>query len=166
MNSDEFRPWNQAYVVTGGLILWLAWMFFNGASGYTIYGNPSTTCMFAFRKNAPPKIMMNTFVCAAISGIVVVYVKPHIMRTYSHVSRYDCFACTNGVITGLTAISACADVVEPWYAFVIGIVSAFAYILGCKVMLWFKIDDPCEAFPVHLFGGAWGQLAAGLFDLQ
>ena len=165
MNSDEFRPWNQAYVVTGGLILWMAWLFFNGASGYTIYGNPATTSMFAFRKNAPPKIMTNTFLCAAISGIVVVFVKPHIMRTYSHVSKYDCLAMSNGVITGLTAISACADVVQPWYAIVIGIISAFAYILGCKVMVWFRIDDPCEAFPVHLFGGAWGTLAAGLFDL-
>ena len=79
-------------------------MFFNGASGYSIYANPANTCMFALRKNGPAKIMMNTFVCAAIAGIVVVYVKPHIMRTFSHVNRYDCFACTNGVIAGLTCI--------------------------------------------------------------
>ena len=139
-------------------------MFFNGASGYTLYGTPASTCMFAMRKNGPAKIMMNTFVAAAIAGIVVVYIKPHIMRTFSHVSRYDCHACTNGVIAGLTAISGSCNVTEPWYAFVIGAIAGFAYILGCKVMVWCKIDDPCEAFPVHLFGGAWGQIAVGFFD--
>lgn len=139
-------------------------MFFNGASGYTIYGNPDTTCMFAKRANGPAKIMMNTFIAASIAGIVVVYVKPHIMKTYSHVSKYDCFACTNGVITGLTAISGVCNDTEPWFAFIIGLIAAFAYMLGCKVMIWFKIDDPCEAFPVHLFGGIWGQLAVGFFN--
>ena len=139
-------------------------MFFNGASGYTIYGNPDTTCMFAKRANGPAKIMMNTFIAASIAGIVVVYVKPHIMKTYSHVSKYDCFACTNGVITGLTAISGVCNDTEPWFALIIGLIAAFAYMLGCKVMIWFKIDDPCEAFPVHLFGGIWGQLAVGFFD--
>ena len=163
-NSDEFRPWNQAYIVTGGLILWLAWMFFNGGSTYDIYADPSTSCMFAYRKNGPAKIMMNTFLSATTAGIIVVYIKPHIMGTYSHVSRYDCGACTNGVLCGLVSITGCCDCVEPWFAFCIGIIAAFAYIFGCKVLEWLHIDDPCEASPVHMFGGTWGTLATGLFS--
>lgn len=119
--------------------------------------------MFAMRKNGPAKIMMNTFISATIAGIVTVFAKPHVMGTYSHVSRYDCGACTNGVLIGLVAITGCCDVVEPWYAFIIGIIAGFFYILGCKVLDWLHIDDPCEASAVHMFGGIWGTLATGLF---
>lgn len=31
-------------------------------------------------------------------------------------------------------------------------------------MLRFRIDDAVDAIPVHLFGGAWGVIAAGLFS--
>jgi Amt family ammonium transporter len=139
-------------------------MFFNGGSTYDMYGNPATTCMFAMRKNGPAKIMMNTFLSATISGIIVVYVKPHVTGTYSHVSRYDCHACTNGVLCGLVAITGCCDVVEPWFAFVIGIIAAFFYMLGCKVTELLKIDQPCESSAVHMFGGIWGCIATGLFS--
>jgi len=31
-SSDEFRPHSQPYIVYGTLILWIAWLFFNGGS--------------------------------------------------------------------------------------------------------------------------------------
>jgi hypothetical protein len=68
----------------------MAWMFFTGGSTYNMYGNPLTTCMFAARKNGPAKVIMNTFISPAASGIIVAYLKPFVMRTYSHVSKYDC----------------------------------------------------------------------------
>jgi ammonia channel protein AmtB len=67
--------------------------------------------MFAMRKNGPAKIMMNMFVTAASSGMIVVYIKPLVMGTFSPVSRYDCAGCTNGVLCGLVAVSGCADVI-------------------------------------------------------
>lgn len=97
--------------MTGGLILWLAWLFFNGGSTYDFYEDPSNTAMFVPRANGPAKVMMNTFISATISGIVVVYVKPHVMGTYSHVSRYDVGACTNGILVGLVGVTGCCDVI-------------------------------------------------------
>lgn len=70
-STDEFRPHNQAYIVYGTLILWVAWLFFNGGS----QGN-----LFAPRANSPAKIIINTWLAGAIAGIVTVYVKPHVLK--------------------------------------------------------------------------------------
>lgn len=97
---DEFRPHNQAYIVFGTLVLWVAWLFFNGGS---------QNDMFAPRTNAPPKIILNTWLSGAVGGVVAVYVKPHILRTYSFVNRFDCTTLCNGILAGLVGITGCCD---------------------------------------------------------
>lgn len=104
---------------------------------------------------------MNTWLAGAGSGIVSVFIKPRIMGNYNIVSKLDCVSLCNGVICGLVAITGCCDCVRPYIALVIGIIAAFAYILGCKVIEKIKLDDAVEAVPVHLFGGIWGTLATG-----
>jgi Amt family ammonium transporter len=107
--------------------------------------------------------MMNTWIAGAISGIIAVFVKPHVMGTYTKVSRLDCCTLCNGILCGLVSITGCCDCVEPYIAFVIGVIAALVYILGCKIMEVLRLDDAVEAVPVHLFGGIWGTLATGLF---
>lgn len=97
---DEFRPHNQAYIVYGTLILWVAWLFFNGGS----QGN-----LFAERANSPGKIIVNTWLSGAISGIVTVFVKPRFLGTYSHVNRFDPASLCNGILAGLVGITGCCD---------------------------------------------------------
>lgn len=75
--SDEFRPHNQTYVVTGTLILWVAWLFFNGGS---------TNNLFVARRNGPAKIIMNTVISGSVGGVVGVFIKPRVLGTYSHVN--------------------------------------------------------------------------------
>jgi ammonia channel protein AmtB len=41
---------------------------------------------------------------------------------------------------------------------------AFIYSIGVLLINKFGIDDPLEASPVHLGGGAWGTLCVGLFN--
>ncbi len=107
---------------------------------------------------------MNTVIAGSTAGVVAVYLKPHFLGTYSFVNRYDCVALCNGVLAGLIAVSGCCNHIDGWTAFLFGIVGAVFYIGGCKVLDFFKIDDPVEAAQVHLFGGLAGTLLTGIFD--
>lgn len=69
----------------------------------------------------------------------------------------------NGGITGNAAICASCFAVEPWAAVVIGCVAGAFYCLFARLVLLFRIDDPLSASAVHLSGGIWGTVAAGLF---
>ena len=77
---------------------------------------------------------------------------------------WDTTAAMNGCLTGLVAITAGCATVEPWAAFVIGIMAGWIYLAASALILRFKIDDAVDAIPVHMFGGAWGVLATGLFS--
>ena len=79
-------------------------------------------------------------------------------------TRWDTTAAMNGCLTGLVSITAGCATVEPWCAFIIGIIGGWIYLSASALILRLKIDDAVDAIPVHLFGGAWGLIAAGLFS--
>lgn len=70
----------------------------------------------------------------------------------------------NGCLTGLVAITAGCATVDTWAAVVIGIVSGWVYLAISKTIVKLRIDDAVDAIPVHMGGGMWGILAAGLFS--
>jgi len=105
--------------------------------------------------------MMNTWLAGSVSGIVAVFIKPHLMGTFTVVSRLDCCTLCNAVLCGLVAITGCCDCVKPYIACVIGIIASFFYIFGCWFIERIKLDDAVEAVPVHLFGGICGTLVTG-----
>lgn len=109
---------------------------------------------------------MNTILSGCFAGVVAVFLKPHVIGTYSHVSRYDVVALCGGFLTGLVAVTGCCDRIEPWAAIIIGIIGSLVYIGSCKLLLYLHIDDPVEAAPIHMAGGIWGTLATGFFDNQ
>ena len=80
------------------------------------------------------------------------------------VYTWDTTAAMNGCLTGLVAITAGCATVEPWAGFVIGLVAGWVYLGASALILRLKIDDAVDAIPVHMFGGAWGVLATGLFS--
>ena len=69
----------------------------------------------------------------------------------------------NGCLTGLVAITSPCASVETWAAVVIGVFAGLFYLLGSKLILRLRIDDAVDAIPVHMVGGAWGVISAGLF---
>jgi Amt family ammonium transporter len=142
-------------VVVGTIMLWVSWLFFNGGS---------TGTMFTERANGPAKIMMNTVISGATSGIFSVILKPRIMKTHSHLAKYDIGALCNGILCGLVSVTGVCDRTEPWAALIIGAVASLVYSFAAKLIDVLKIDDPIEASPVHGFGGMWGLIAVGIFD--
>ena len=73
--------------------------------------------------------------------------------------RVDLLAGLNGAIAGLVAITAGPDIVDHYWAVVIGGGGGALCIAGLKIMERLKIDDVVGAVPAHLFAGVWGTLA-------
>lgn len=70
----------------------------------------------------------------------------------------------NGCLTGLVAITAGCASVDTWAAVVIGVIAGWVYMFSSKLIIRLRIDDAVDAIPVHMFGGMWGVIAAGLFS--
>lgn len=155
--SDEFKPYNPAFMILGTLLLWVCWIFFNAGSVDTL---------FTIRKNNAPKISMINILSPAASGIFCVFIKPRITNEFSHVNQFDIGTFCNGIIVGLVAVTASCDNIDPWAAVVIGLGAAVMYSFGCKFIHLIHVDDPVEAGPLHFSGGFWGTIAVGFFDID
>ena len=52
---------------------------------------------------------------------------------------------------------------ESWASILIGIIGGLVCFGASRALVYLKIDDPLDAFPVHGACGAWGCIAVGLF---
>ncbi|HKJ69474.1 MAG TPA: ammonium transporter, partial [bacterium] len=72
----------------------------------------------------------------------------------------------NGALAGLVGITAGCANVAPFSALVIGFVAGALVVLSIVFIDHvLKIDDPVGAISVHGVCGAWGTLAAGVFNI-
>jgi len=69
----------------------------------------------------------------------------------------------NGAIAGMVSVCASANVVEPWAAWVIGLIGGCVFRAVSSAVHKFKVDDAVDAAAVHMGAGAWGVIAAPLF---
>ena len=71
----------------------------------------------------------------------------------------------NGALAGLVAITAPCASVSPLSAVVIGAIAGIIVVLSVLFFDRIRIDDPVGAISVHGVNGAWGTLAAGIFNI-
>jgi len=140
--SDVFKT-------LGTLTLWFGWFGFNGTSMGAIVGHADTAA----------RAMVMTTIASGTGGIT----SGVLFMFMNGNSQLNINPALNGTLAGLVGITSNAATVETEAAFLIGITSAFAYTAGVKFLEKFKIDDVVEAVPVHLFGGIWSMISAGLF---
>ena len=76
--------------------------------------------------------------------------------------RLDLLAGLNGAIAGLVSITAGPDIVENYWAIVIGAIGAIVCTAGIKLLEKVRVDDVVGAVPAHLFAGIWGTLAVSI----
>ena len=138
-------PSNVPAVTLGVFILWLGWFGFNGGSQLALSG--------AVDAVAISNILANTNLAAAAGVIAAMAISRPVL------GRVDLLASLNGAIGGLVAITAGPDIVEHYWAVVIGGVGGAIVVLGMKLLDRLKIDDVVGAVPAHLFAGVWGTLA-------
>jgi len=143
---------NAVYILFGCLLALAGGMAFNVAGAILWVKAPLA---------ALPVTAINTLLTA--SGAV--------MATFA-VTRFrfgkpDASLCANGWLAGLVASSACAAIVSPVEALVVGVVAGIVTPLLVEVLeLAVSIDDPSGAITVHAAGGLLGLIAAGIFAPQ
>lgn len=128
----------------GVFILWLGWFGFN--AGSTTTGDTSIAL-----------IALNTFLAAGAGATMAMIV------TWVKTGKPDGEFTLNGVLAGLVGITAGCANLTPGFAIlagaIAGVISYFSYKFIEKY-----VDDAVGAITVHGVCGAWGTLAAGLFD--
>ncbi|MFB6247286.1 MAG: ammonium transporter [Salinibacter sp.] len=128
----------------GVFILWLGWFGFN--AGSTTAGSTDIAL-----------IAMNTFLAAGAGAATAMAV------TWIDTGTPDASMTLNGVLGGLVGITAgCATLTAP-FAIVTGAVAGLLVVYATRAIER-VVDDPVGAIAVHGVCGAWGTLAAGLFD--
>ena len=144
-----FQHSNIAQVVLGTLILWFGWYAFNSGSTGCVLGEG---CM-----DIAGRAAANTTLSIAAGGLMCLTI------TIVLGSPGDVSNLLNGILSGAVSITASCAFVEPYAAFVIGVVGASVYMGASKLLLRLGIDDPLDASSVHYFSGVWGVIATGLF---
>ncbi len=142
--NDPIRPGNIPQIACGTLILWMAWIGFNGV-GY-----------FAFNDKIP-LIIFNTFLsgsAALMTGVVFSYFKT---------GKVNALVMMNCGLGGLVISTGACHMMSPAAAVILGIVAAMT-VIGCDAILkYYEIDDVVGAIPVHLGCGIMGTLSVVLF---
>jgi len=148
--KEPFDPHSLPLIVLGTFILWFGWYGFNCGSTLGMTSKAQGTMA--------AQVAMNTTLSAAACGLVVLVLRFAIFR------KYDIGGMCNGILAGLVSITAPCGNVECGSAVLIGIIGAFIYQGTSMLLQKLKVDDPIDAFAVHGACGAWGVLAAALFD--
>ena len=141
-------PSNVPAVTLGVFILWLGWFGFNGGSQLALSGAADAVAL--------SNILANTNLAAAAGVMAAIALSRPLL------GRVDLLASLNGAIAGLVSITAAPDIVDHYWAVVIGGVGGAIVVVGLMLLERLKIDDVVGAVPAHLFAGIWGTLAVSI----
>ncbi len=131
----------------GVFILFFGWFGFN--AGSTTTGDSSIAL-----------ISVNTALAAATGAIGAM------VTTWVILKKPDIGMTLNGCLAGLVAITAGCANVTPVSALIIGLAAGVVVVFSVTFFDKRGVDDPVGAISVHGVCGAWGTLAAGLFDMN
>lgn len=134
--------------VIGVFLLWLGWFGFNGGS--VLSADPALTSL----------VLVTTSLSAAAGAV------GGALMAYFVFKRLDLGMVLNGILAGLVGITAGADLMSPWEAMVIGLISGGLVVLSAVGIDRLKLDDCVGAISVHLTCGMFGTLAVGIFGAK
>ncbi|HBT87249.1 ammonium transporter [Desulfobacter sp.] len=130
----------------GVFILWIGWFGFN--PGSTTAANKDIAMIF-----------VNTNLAAAAGCVVAMIV------SWIKFGKPEVGMSLNGALAGLVGITAGCANVTPGSAIIIGAVAGVLVFFSVLFFDKIRIDDPVGAISVHGVNGAWGTLAAGIFNI-
>jgi len=130
----------------GVFILWVGWFGFN--PGSTTTADKSIAMIF-----------VNTNLAAATGAVLAMIV------SWLKFGKPEVGMSLNGALAGLVGITAGCANVTPGSAIMIGAVAGILVVFSVMFFDKIRIDDPVGAVSVHGVCGAWGTLAAGIFNI-
>lgn len=137
---------NMPLAALGVFILWLGWFGFN--PGSTTTADKSIAMIF-----------VNTNLAAAAGAVLAM------TTSWMKFGKPEVGMSLNGALAGLVGITAGCANVSPVSAVVIGAIAGVLVVMSVLFFDRIKIDDPVGAVSVHGVCGAWGTLAAGIFNM-
>jgi len=147
---DGYRPiqgHNITLAALGVFILWFGWYGFN--PGSTTAANTDIAM-----------IAVNPTLAASAGAVGAM------LTAWYKFKKPEATMVLNGVLAGQVGITAgCANVLPRSAViikFIAGVIVVYSVILFDQIL---KVDDPAGAISVHGVCGAWGTLAAGLFNI-
>ena len=143
----KFTPSNLPLSVLGVLLLGFGWHGFNGGSNLIL-------------DEAVPGILLNTFLAAA-AGIVACLLFWGAQDTTAPAGDL-----INGILAGLVAVTASANVITPLGSVIIGAGGGLVALYATRLLERFELDDPVGAIPVHLAAGIFGTLVLPFFAAE
>jgi Amt family ammonium transporter len=138
---------NMPLAALGVFILWLGWFGFN--PGSTTAASKDIAMIF-----------VNTNLAAAAGAILA------LLTSWVKFGKPEVSMSLNGALAGLVAITAPCANVTPTSAIIIGAIGGVLVVLSVLFFDRIRVDDPVGAISVHGVCGAWGTLAAGLFNME
>lgn len=132
--------------VIGVFLLWLGWFGFNGGS--VLSADPDLVSY----------VLVTTCMAASTGGLFAFFTANIMFK------RLDLAMVLNGILAGLVAITAGADVIPINMSLLVGAIAGILVVLSTITLNKLKLDDMVGAVPVHLVCGIWGTLAVGIFS--
>ncbi len=136
---------NLTIAALGVFILWFGWFGFNAGS--------TTAAVTDIAM-----IAVNTNLSAAAGSILAMFASWYIFK------KPDLGMSLNGALAGLVAITAGCANVSPLSSVAIGAIAGLLVVFAVLFFDRIKVDDPVGAISVHGVCGAWGTLAAAIFN--
>ena len=130
----------------GVFILWLGWFGFN--PGSTTAASKDIAMIF-----------VNTNLAAAAGAVLAM------ITSWIKFGKPEVGMSLNGALAGLVAITAGCANVSPTSSIIIGAIAGIIVVFAVIMFDRIKVDDPVGAISVHGVNGAWGTLAAGIFNM-
>jgi Amt family ammonium transporter len=137
---------NLPLAALGVFILWLGWFGFN--PGSTTAASKDIAMIF-----------VNTNLAAAAGAVLAMF------TSWLKFGKPEVGMSLNGALAGLVAITAPCASVSPLSAVVIGALAGIIVVFSVVFFDRIRVDDPVGAISVHGVNGAWGTLAAGIFNM-
>jgi len=137
---------NLPLAALGVFILWLGWFGFN--PGSTTAASTDIAMIF-----------VNTSLAACAGAVFAM------ATSWMKFGKPDVGMSLNGALAGLVSITAPCANVTPSSAIIIGAAGGVIVVLSVLFFDKIKVDDPVGAISVHGVCGAWGTLAAGIFNI-
>jgi ammonium transporter, Amt family len=137
---------NMPLATIGVFLLFLGWFGFNGGS--VLNADPGLVSL----------VFVTTAMAACAGGLTAMFFSWGLLK------KPDLSMSLNGILAGLVGITAGADQVGVWSAFLIGIVAGMLVVVAVLFFDKIKIDDPVGAISVHGVCGIWGTLAVAIFS--
>ena len=157
-NVPTLLPTQYVFQTLGVLILWFGWYGFNGVSTLYIVGYAGVAA----------KTMVTTTISAATCAISTIYFKAVFDKYWPKNDQENektlvirLSSANNGVLAGLVSITAGCSTVDPYGAFIIGLLGAPVYVISSHYLA--PLDDVVDAIPVHGVCGFYGVFMTGLF---